>query len=198
MLKTKINSTIDNVSAPPRRWGWYLTILNIYLSHFFIIILFRMKLGKTELCISNSKSIDRKKLVQVDKKYAVMTTVAQRQVTTELECKKFVIKNSWIIWWERKRGKIWRSRNWNRWRNFIRNRGVIKEVILILRYRDLGKIGRKKFLSKERKVRRNLRGLIKWERKFSMTTRNNCKKCFSCKKKWWKKDKTIQGHQGQV
>ena len=45
-----------------------------------------MKLGKTEHCISNSKPIDRKKLVEVDKKYAVMTTAAQRQVTTELEC----------------------------------------------------------------------------------------------------------------
>ena len=44
-----------------------------------------MKVGKTEVCLSNSRSIDRKRLVSIDKKYAVMTTVAKMQVSNELE-----------------------------------------------------------------------------------------------------------------
>ena len=43
--------------------------------------------AKTELKLSDSRSIDRNRLVEVNKKYALMNNYTQRQVTAQLECR---------------------------------------------------------------------------------------------------------------
>ena len=43
-----------------------------------------MKGGRTESCLVESRTLDRQKLVEIDKKYAVMTAAAQKRVASEL------------------------------------------------------------------------------------------------------------------
>ena len=153
--------------------------LKLIFSHHINLLMFGLT-SKTEARLGESRSIDQhRRLVEIDKKYALMSSTTQRQVTSQLECIPWLMQRNSIILSGRRREKRWRREKLKILRIFTKKREIIEWVELALKFPCLTKTGRWAWRKNRWGRKDSLIALTEWGKGTSMKMKRKLKKCLN-------------------